>query len=115
MPRNLDNRVELAVPIEDPALRAEVLEAVELCLADNHNAWDLDADGVWTRREAPSSEATVNAQEQLMRAPHARAPPTATGPERRRPRGSCLSDASPAPGSETTFGGWLPSRVLVPY
>ena len=51
MPRNLNNRVELAVPIEDPALRAEVLEAVELCLADNHNAWDLAADGVWTRRQ----------------------------------------------------------------
>ena len=67
MPRNLDNRVELAVPIEDPALRAEVLEAVELCLADNHNAWDLGSDGVWTRRVAPSPEQTINAQELLMR------------------------------------------------
>ena len=67
MPRNLDNRVELAVPIEDPALRAEVLEAVELCLSDNHNAWDLGSDGVWTRRVAPSPEQTINAQELLMR------------------------------------------------
>jgi polyphosphate kinase len=73
MPRNLNNRVELAVPIEDPALRAEVLEAVELCLADNHNAWDLATDGVWTRREATSSEATVNAQEILMARHTARA------------------------------------------
>jgi polyphosphate kinase len=67
MPRNLDNRVELAVPIEDPALRAEVLEAVELCLSDNHNAWDLGSDGVWTRRVPPSPEQTINAQELLMR------------------------------------------------
>jgi polyphosphate kinase len=67
MPRNLDNRVELAVPIEDPALRAEVLEVVELCLSDNHNAWDLGSDGVWTRRVAPSPEQTINAQELLMR------------------------------------------------
>jgi polyphosphate kinase len=66
MPRNLNNRVELAVPVEDPALRSEVLEAVELCLADNHNAWDLGADGVWSRRRAESPEATINAQELLM-------------------------------------------------
>ena len=49
MPRNLNNRVELAVPVEDPALRAQVIETIELCLADNHNAWDLGADGRWTR------------------------------------------------------------------
>ena len=67
MPRNLIHRVELAVPVEDPELRAEVLEAVELCLADNRNAWDLDADGVWTRRRTPGPEATVDAQAQLMR------------------------------------------------
>jgi polyphosphate kinase len=66
MPRNLDNRVELAVPIEDPALRAQVIETVELCLADNHNAWDLGADGTWSRRSAPSAEATINAQQELM-------------------------------------------------
>jgi polyphosphate kinase len=68
MPRNLNNRVELAVPIEDPELRRQVLEAVELCLADNHNAWDLDGGGAWTRRRAPSPDAVIDAQEQLMRA-----------------------------------------------
>jgi polyphosphate kinase len=66
MPRNLDNRVELAVPIEDPALRAQVLEVVELCLSDNHNAWDLGSDGVWTRRSVPSGGQSINAQELLM-------------------------------------------------
>jgi polyphosphate kinase len=66
MPRNLDNRVELAVPIEHPALRAQVLEAVELCFADNHNAWDLGSDGIWRRRRAAASEQTINAQELLM-------------------------------------------------
>jgi polyphosphate kinase len=67
MPRNLDNRVELAVPIEDPALRAQVMETVELCLADNHNAWDLDSDGAWVRRRPAKGERLVNAQEILMR------------------------------------------------
>jgi len=67
MPRNLDNRVELAVPIEDPALRQQVLDVVELCLADNHNAWDLDGAGVWQRRHRLAGEPIVNAQEELMR------------------------------------------------
>ncbi len=67
MPRNLDNRVELAVPIEDPALRGQVLDVVALCLADNHNAWDLDAAGVWQRRRRAAGEQVVNAQEELMR------------------------------------------------
>jgi polyphosphate kinase len=67
MRRNLEHRVELAVPIEDPELRTQVLETVALCLADNHNAWDLDSDGTWTRRTAVSPDVAMNAQEQLMR------------------------------------------------
>jgi polyphosphate kinase len=78
MPRNLEHRVELAVPIEDPQLRAEVIETVELCLRDNHNAWQLDAAGSWTRRRRADGEAVINAQEELMRlhtARHGESPP----------------------------------------
>ena len=71
MPRNLEHRVELAVPIDDPRLRSEVIEAVELCLRDNHNAWVLDAEGNWTRRRRAEGEPEINAQEELMRL-HAR-------------------------------------------
>jgi polyphosphate kinase len=67
MPRNLNNRVELAVPIEDPALRDEVTDVVDLCLADNHNAWDLGSGGVWERRRPAPGEQVINAQEELMR------------------------------------------------
>ena len=81
MPRNLNNRVELAVPVEDPALRAEVIEAIELCLADNQNAWDLGADGRWTRRHPPSPEATINAQEEQMRLHTLRAAEPGPAPE----------------------------------
>ncbi|MEK6276995.1 MAG: polyphosphate kinase 1 [Actinomycetota bacterium] len=52
MPRNLDHRVELAAPVEDPALRAELLDVLERCLADNANAWTLDEAGRWARRTA---------------------------------------------------------------
>jgi polyphosphate kinase len=49
MPRNLDHRVEMAVPIEAPELRAELLDTLERAFADNQNAWELDHEGSWRR------------------------------------------------------------------
>jgi polyphosphate kinase len=56
MPRNLDSRVELVAPVEDPELRAEMLDVLERCFADSANAWELDAEGDWTRTVAPAAE-----------------------------------------------------------
>jgi polyphosphate kinase len=64
MPRNLDSRVELVAPVEDPDLRAEMLDVLERCFADNANAWDLDAEGGWTRAAAPA-EARRSVQAEL--------------------------------------------------
>src|SRR5262249_10538684 len=50
MPRNLDKRVELLAPVEDRELQAELEDTLERCLADDTNAWRLDADGCWNRR-----------------------------------------------------------------
>ncbi len=50
MPRNLDTRVELLTPIEDPALRDEVEDTLEHCLADDTFAWELRSDETWERR-----------------------------------------------------------------
>jgi polyphosphate kinase len=57
MPRNLDHRVELAVPIESPDLRAELLDTLERAFADNQSSWDLDSEGVWHRRGRTGLEA----------------------------------------------------------
>jgi polyphosphate kinase len=51
MPRNLDTRVELLAPVEDPELMAELEDTLKRCLADDTFAWTLDSDAVWTRRE----------------------------------------------------------------
>jgi polyphosphate kinase len=56
MPRNLDSRVELVAPVEDMELREELLDALERCFADDANAWELGADGIWTRRGAIGEE-----------------------------------------------------------
>jgi polyphosphate kinase len=51
MPRNLDTRVELLVPIEQPELQAELDDTLERCLADDTNAWTMNRNGSWTRRD----------------------------------------------------------------
>jgi len=63
MPRNLYNRVELDVPVEDEKARAELLDLLDRSLADNTNAWTLDSDGKWTRRERdPDNPRSVQAE-----------------------------------------------------
>lgn len=73
MPRNLDSRVELVVPVDDAEARAQLLDTLERCLADTENAWDLDADGSWTHRRVPSGGQPRDVQAELMRAHLARA------------------------------------------
>jgi polyphosphate kinase len=57
MPRNLDHRVELAVPIESEELRGELLDTLERAFADNQSSWDLDGAGIWHRRSLDSDPA----------------------------------------------------------
>ena len=71
MPRNLDSRVELVVPVEDAALKAELLDVLERCFADNASCWELGDDGTWTRRQ-PDGELR-SAQEELLARHSARA------------------------------------------
>jgi polyphosphate kinase len=65
MPRNLDHRVELAVPIEEPELQAELLDSLERAFADNQNAWDLDSEGAWRRLSPKEGEPPRSLQLEL--------------------------------------------------
>jgi polyphosphate kinase len=49
MPRNLDTRVELLTPVEEPDLRLELEDTLKRCFADDSFAWDLRPDGSWER------------------------------------------------------------------
>jgi polyphosphate kinase len=55
MPRNLDRRIEVTVPIEDPEHRATIRRLLELMLEDNRQAWDLQPDGNYVQRQ-PGTE-----------------------------------------------------------
>jgi polyphosphate kinase len=50
MPRNLDSRVELVVPVEAPELQAELEDTLQRCFSDDTFAWVLDSGGEWRRR-----------------------------------------------------------------
>ena len=67
MPRNLDTRVELVAPVEDPALRAVLADSLDRAFADTVNAWDLGPDGDWVRRNGdPADPAARSLHRELM-------------------------------------------------
>jgi polyphosphate kinase len=75
MTRNLQRRIEVMFPVEDPVLKARVLEEViATYLADNQKTRVLGADGVYRRIDAGTA-APLRAQAALLH--HAQ---TAAGP-----------------------------------
>jgi polyphosphate kinase len=73
MPRNLDNRLEVDVPVDDSRARQRVNAMFDALLADNQNAWTLDGEGTWQRVQPKKDERPVSAQATLMRSATARA------------------------------------------
>ncbi|MGD9597039.1 MAG: polyphosphate kinase 1 [Steroidobacteraceae bacterium] len=65
MERNFFRRVEVAFPIREASHRARILRHLELALADNAEAWQLDADGRYTRL-APGRAEPVSSQLALL-------------------------------------------------
>ncbi len=67
MPRNMFHRVEVAVPVLDNKLRAQVLEeSIDMYFSDNTFAWELQADGRYQRLNPAPGEATFSAQGTLL-------------------------------------------------
>jgi polyphosphate kinase len=77
MPRNLDTRVELVTPVDDPSLRDDLLDTLERSLADDTNSWDLGSDTLW-RRRTPQGPEPRSVQRELMLGHQARAAEGAT-------------------------------------
>ena len=67
MGRNLFRRVEVAFPVLDPALRKRVVdEGLKAYLADNREAWELDAEGRWSKVKARRGTKRRSAQRELL-------------------------------------------------
>jgi polyphosphate kinase len=58
MQRNLEHRVEVVVPVEDPLLRQDLRAFLDIQWNDRRCAWEMQADGSYLqRRPAPGEEA----------------------------------------------------------
>lgn len=65
--RNLEDRVETVVPVEDPSLRGRLIRLLHFCLTDRRSTWDLHADGHYVQRQPADEAETEGVQELFMR------------------------------------------------
>lgn len=67
MPRNLDKRVELMFPVEDPVLQRRIVASLQDELKDNLKAWNMKKSGRYVR--AKREEPLFNSQEARVLGP----------------------------------------------
>ena len=73
MPRNLDHRIEILVPIEDARGQRELTRTFDTIMEDARWAWTLRADGSWERVRAKKGKTAQSLHSALMRRARARA------------------------------------------
>jgi polyphosphate kinase len=64
--RNLDDRVEVIVPVEEESLKARLRRILDYALSDNRLAWDLRSDGQYVLRRAEPGEEERSFHDILM-------------------------------------------------
>jgi polyphosphate kinase len=85
MKRNLESRVEVLTPVEDPSLRERLRAVLDLQLYDHRNAWEMQPDGSYVQRQPRTPAEEMGSQEALNVAAEQRNF-EATRLRRRRPR-----------------------------
>jgi polyphosphate kinase len=66
MTRNLDRRVEVITPIEDPEIAGDLQEILGIMLSDNRQAWDMQSDGSYIQRRPQPGTKEQSTQQILM-------------------------------------------------
>lgn len=66
MPRNLNDRVELMIPVKDKDLCQRLKEMINLELADNQKAHIMQSDGTWKKVIAPDHKVAAQARFQEL-------------------------------------------------
>nr|VFK64510.1 MAG: polyphosphate kinase [Candidatus Kentron sp. TUN] len=66
MKRNLESRVEVVTPVENPDLRQDLRLMLDVQLADRRSVWDLRPDGSYIQRKPGEGQETHGSQETLI-------------------------------------------------
>lgn len=66
MPRNLRNRIEQCTPILDLAIKADIIQNLEIYLSDTSNAWLMQANGSYIQAVPSVESPPLNAQQSLL-------------------------------------------------
>ncbi|WP_433933679.1 polyphosphate kinase 1 [Sorangium cellulosum] len=66
MPRNFHRRVELMIPIIEPAIRARVEDMLSMVTSDTAKTWELASDGSYHKLQVPSAGAPLRSQQRFI-------------------------------------------------
>ncbi|MGF1615590.1 MAG: polyphosphate kinase 1 [Gammaproteobacteria bacterium] len=66
MKRNLEGRVEVLAPVEDPELRQDLRLVLDAQLTDRRSGWDMQSDGTYVQRQPVDGSDKRGCQEVLI-------------------------------------------------
>jgi len=66
MQRNLNRRIEVVFPAEDPRVKKKVMQVLDVCLRDNEKARELHPDGFYCHIKRKAGQRRLSAQERLL-------------------------------------------------
>ncbi|MGI9287716.1 MAG: polyphosphate kinase 1 [Pseudomonadales bacterium] len=66
MKRNLESRVEVVAPVENPKLQQELRLILDVQLSSRRNVWEMQSDGSYIERQAAEGKKSLSPQETFI-------------------------------------------------